>query len=64
MTHAHICDECKKVAPVDENLGWWDVAAAYTSIGAMLKMTEKAEYHFCSWPCMAAFSKRMSGAEA
>ena len=64
MTYAHICDECKTVAPLDEHLGWWEVRAAVTSVGSLLAMDEKDEYHFCSWKCLYAFATRHAGVEA
>ncbi len=59
MSAAHVCDECKRVAPLDENLGWWNVDAANTLAGQLLSMIEKPSYSFCSWACLSAFSTRM-----
>lgn len=58
MTHAHICDECKTVAALQEHFGWWEVRAAETDAGVVLRMDEKDEYHFCSWGCLNAFATR------
>jgi hypothetical protein len=38
--------------------GWWEVHAASTAIGALLRNDEKDEYHFCSWACLTAFASR------
>lgn len=52
MTNAHVCDNCKTVAPLEEAIGWWSL----TSIEGIIYFGEKHEYHFCSWPCLSEFS--------
>jgi len=60
MSAAHVCDECKRVAPLEEALGWWSVEAMTASGVSILAMYEKSEYHFCSWTCVAATAKRFA----
>lgn len=59
MTAAHVCDECKRVAPINEALGWWSLEAMYANGVAVLRMIEKDEYNFCSWRCLVATANRM-----
>ncbi len=48
MSHAHVCDNCKKVAPIGAAIGWWLLAAIELEA---LTMGQKPEYHFCSRKC-------------
>jgi hypothetical protein len=54
MANAHVCDECKTVAPIGEAHGWWRLEA----IDDLLGFGEKDEYHFCSWSCIAEFTRQ------
>lgn len=49
MSHAHVCDNCLTVAPVGEAVGWW----TFETIGGVLTIGQKDEYHFCSVRCAA-----------
>ena len=60
MSHAHVCDECKTVAPLETALGWWTLRAIDNGPGVVLSMAQKAEYDFCSWTCASAFLARMA----
>ena len=64
MSHAHVCDECKAVAPLEAAVGWWSVNAITASGVAVLHMYEKDEYHFCSWECVAATASRFAAIQA
>ncbi len=55
MSAAHFCDECKRVAPLDENLGWWNVDAASTLAGQLLTVIEKPAYNFRDYVPDAGF---------
>jgi len=54
MAEAHVCDECKTVAPIGEAIGWW----SFESIEGIIAWAEKDEYHFCSWQCAAEYVTR------
>jgi hypothetical protein len=54
MANAHVCDECKTVAPLGEPIGWWKLEA----ISNVLLFGEKDEYHFCSWSCAVDFTRQ------
>jgi hypothetical protein len=54
MSSAHVCDECKTVAPLYGAVGWW----ALVSIESLIEMGQKPEYHFCSWTCAVAYMNR------
>lgn len=56
VTEAHVCDECKGVAPMNDALLWWSVE----TIESYRLMGEKTAYDFCSWSCMAAYAQRMA----
>ena len=54
MSHAHVCDECKTVAPIGEAVGWWRM----TNIEGIAYFGAKSEYHFCSWRCASIYTTR------
>jgi hypothetical protein len=60
MSAAHVCDECKRVAPIDTEYGWWHVEAMSGTAGVLLYGVEKPEYEFCSWECMHIFAGRIN----
>jgi hypothetical protein len=60
MTAAHVCDECKTVAPLDEAIGWWHVEAMGSHGVQVLTMAEKTEYQFCSWACLTKTGARLA----
>jgi hypothetical protein len=60
VSAAHVCDECKAVAPLEEALGWWSVTAMTVMGHTVLHMYEKDEYHFCSWACLTATGARLA----
>lgn len=60
MTEAHICDECKTVAPIGEAIRWWRLE----SIARVVAVGEKPEYHFCSWRCLGEYIRRLVATRA
>jgi hypothetical protein len=59
MTAAHVCDECKTVAPLGDAARWWFLRAS-NEPEVILTAVEKAEYGFCSWSCVLLFAERMT----
>lgn len=60
MSAAHVCDECKTVAPINEATGWRHVEIINSISGDVLYAWEKPQYDFCSWRCLAVFSDRVT----
>ncbi len=52
MTHAHVCDNCKKSAPIGEAIGWWALTAIEPNA---IIFGQKPEYHFCSLACTSLY---------
>ena len=64
MTQAHICDECKKSAPLGDAMAWmrcwWEVRAMDSFGTQLLTLREKDEYQFCSWKCLQETAARLA----
>lgn len=52
MSEAHVCDGCLTVAPIGQALRWWKLEAMDSYGTQSLTLSEKPEYHACSWGCL------------